>query len=268
MEIQLHLIQDSAGTLGSGTYEMTVPLGLSIDTNIHRLTADGAVSNLPGYLHASTGTGAPAIHHPNGSTTTTIRFQLDGANTYFGSTSTPNFSTTTLRLSAYIELNIAEWANSTNSGLVGFGIASASEYGLVKMNPGATTSIVPEYETGTWTPSQASGVSNFSGTAVFGAATYTKIGRMVFAQIFDITGLVATTSGNTCLYHINTTGLPGITNTTTFNGSAYTTSANGPIAAAITDVSSLNTAVGLYWDSNVTGGGITIASIGFWYIAS
>jgi hypothetical protein len=132
---------------------------------------------------------------------------------------------------------------------------------------GKESKAVPEYSTGTWTPSQGAGVSNFSGTAAFGAATYTKIGKMVFANIFSITGLVSTTSGATCTYAINTTGLPGINNTTQFYGSAYTLSTNGPVTAAVTDLSSANTVVGVLWDANASAASVTIASIGFWYIA-
>ncbi len=76
-----------------------------------------------------------------------------------------------------------------------------------------------KYDEGTWTPSTSSS-SNITGTPAYGTATYTRIGNTCFARIAGINDCIITTAGSLTYIIINTTGLPGVTNSTSFFGAS------------------------------------------------
>ena len=125
---------------------------------------------------------------------------------------------------------------------VGFGIASGGKSGLISA-----------YEEGTWTPTRNSS-ANLSTSPVFGTAGYTRIGNFVMAYIDQISNLTVTTGGTTYTWlEINTTGLPGLTNTTVFSGGAncnVTASPYEAVAVTIQDSSASTTRLFMRLDVN------------------
>lgn len=110
MEMTANLIQDSAGTAGSGTYKITIPNGAVADS-ILNAGAGGAGSVLPGRMQVSTGSGTPVDHVVHLFSTTQISFQSI-ANVDWAAGVTPDLATTTLRLSFWTSIPISTWSSN------------------------------------------------------------------------------------------------------------------------------------------------------------
>lgn len=131
-----------------------------------------------------------------------------------------------------------------SSSPVGFGLAGTD----------GSSGLIPGYATGTWTPAESS-KTNITGTAAFGTATYMRIGNMVFARLSAITGLTVTNTTTETIYVMSSTGLPGVTNSTKFAGTArtYVAGGNRTVVAAITDNSGSDTLLYVSYESSGTG---------------
>ena len=80
--------------------------------------------------------------------------------------------------------SVTRVSEHTAGQAVGFGLASATESGLVKMDPNATTNNVGEYESGSYTPTyDSSGSSNVIG-ASGGTSWYVRVGNVVTVGVF------------------------------------------------------------------------------------
>lgn len=132
---------------------------------------------------------------------------------------------------------------------VGFGLATQTSAGLVKMDSGATTNNVGEYETGTWTPSVSSGTASLT----VASAKYTRIGNIVTASAsFFLTK--GTGSGN-----ISFLGLPHAATSSTNYRSLAVTYQDQTSATWNVMVSASGTSLALQSDS--AGTAITYAAI-------
>lgn len=112
------------------------------------------------------------------------------------------------------------------------------------------------YDEGTWSPSINTATNVILSGLTITGATYTRIGNTVFARIASMTGAsqtVTTTNINTVV-RFNTTGLPGVTNSTEFYGGAFTrASGTRPVNAVAGATSGANSLVGASWTSSGTG---------------
>ena len=195
-------------------------------------------------------------------------------------------SETEYQLSGDVELESEPaWAAANMEGAVNASVyikpASATETGLVTAAAQTIAGVkdftngiklaagtaLTAYEEGSWTPTRV-GEANITGTPAFGGTnTYTRIGNTVFARISTITGAAITTAGNNTQIRFTSTGLPGVTNTTQFYGSAHIYIASGnyeQLAGSISDDASNTTDIWLAIASHsgvVSGESLTILSL-------
>jgi len=135
-----------------------------------------------------------------------------------------------------------------------------------------TPGAISYYEESSWSVTFASS-ANITGTAVATGGSYTRIGNTVFVRIASITGCSITTAGAQTYLDINSTGLPGVTNSTIFYGSSYcaiVASPNEILPVAIADSSPTHSRIFLGIGSTsglgvVNGDAINISSVYFTY---
>lgn len=135
-----------------------------------------------------------------------------------------------------------------------------------------TRGAIGYYEESSWSVTFASS-SNITGTAVATGGSYTRIGNTVFVRIASITGCSITTAGAQTFLDINSTGLPGVTNSTVFYGTSYcaiVASPNEILPVAIADSSPTHSRIFLGIGSAaglgvVNGDAINISSVFFTY---
>lgn len=128
---------------------------------------------------------------------------------------------------------------------------------------------IMNYQKGTWTPTTDS-VNNITGTASYVNPTYRVIGDTVFVEIDSITGLSTTSAGDNTYIIMNATGLPSLTNSTIYGGSAtwYFATGNRYKVAGLFANSGADTKIFMAIDSDNSGGGggaTTIYGVRFSY---
>ena len=101
-------------------------------------------------------------------------------------------------------------------GTAGKGIDFSADPSL----PGMTSELLDDYEEGTWTPNQGSGLSVVG--AFSSSGTYTKVGRLVTVtgNVAGATSVGCSAAGTIC------SNLPFNTNAKAFNGSLGVSNAN------------------------------------------
>ncbi len=115
---------------------------------------------------------------------------------------------------------------------------------------------------GTWTPTYDSD-TNLTGTPVFNNPRYTVIGKKVFVEIDSIDGLTTSAVDDNTSLVFTSLGLPGVTNSTQFGGTAtwYFTSGNRYVVSGLFGNSASDTKIFMGIDSGNSGGGVGATNI-------
>jgi len=245
---------------GSATQMRISSTGLAVTGSVTSTSSANSTVQTGVFENTSTGTSAINRFRLNGGTSSAF-FEVQGSG--FSGTNITNGPTTSAlaiwtgsNIPVSIGVNASEIGRFSSTGLAVTGLTdiSAATSGQIKFpatqNASSNANTLDDYEEGTWTPTNISGMTGFS--AIDG--TYTKIGRAV-----QVRGSFSITSVTSNMF---VGGLPFPSMAQTFYSII---DQNVPVAIAFKRVEASSSSI--QWNVNATGSFSVTISFTAWYFS-